>query len=116
MSLKKFIVRFDLYHYEALCLIGDRAAAERFCLRYFGDVFAGSIKGDGAVMAVDGVSPVLWLPRFPRDGEGYGDLAHEALHLVEIMMQNIGMKLSSETCEAFCYAVGHVVEKVLEHR
>ena len=118
MRLRKFIVRLDVFDFEFVCLIGPTSLAAKFCKKYFlcdtigGKEIESGFVGYGAVLRV-GSASVLWLPRHPRTIKEHGTLAHEAAHVVTILMATMGMPLNYDTQETFCHALGHAVETIL---
>lgn len=44
--------------------------------------------------------------------EWYGNLAHEIFHAAEFIMERIGMKLTTESDEAYAYLIGYLTKEI----
>ena len=51
---------------------------------------------------------------FPYRHTKVETLSHEAFHATHMIMDNIGLKLSFESDEAFCYLNGYINQKIFE--
>ena len=70
------------------------------------------IKGsDGTTIDSPENYPIILLSREPKTAEDVGTLAHEAIHAMDFIFENIG---ESKKNEVFAYSVGAIVRKVLE--
>jgi hypothetical protein len=72
----------------------------------------GRIDGNrGTTFTRDGCHPVIAMPSFPKEHDEIATLAHEAVHGVAHIFDQIGERLDGE---AFAHSVGAVVRIVLE--
>lgn len=45
-----------------------------------------------------------------------GTIAHEAVHAISYMLKNIGIPFRASTEEAYSYAIGYLVDQIIEKR
>lgn len=64
----------------------------------------------------NGTVRVIWLPHFEPDNIRHlSYFAHEVSHLVGRIFRDVGMRLSSDSDEAFAYLTGYYFEKFLKN-
>lgn len=56
---------------------------------------------------------ILFLSKFNNTPEGIGILNHELLHLIYDVLQEVGMKYSGDSEEAYTYYFDYLTEKIL---
>jgi len=55
------------------------------------------------------------LKRFDTSPSSHGVFAHEALHLMNFIVEKIGAKLCTDNDEFCCYMLGYITEKFYEN-
>lgn len=115
-GLRVCSIPFGVYDTSFVCVIGAFQAALRY-VEYQQDELPDAdpdMDPAGMVFTRPGYVPVLWLPQYPRKPTDMGALSHEALHVVHhILSEWAHLHCTVETQEAYCHAVGFVVERVL---
>ncbi len=54
----------------------------------------------------------LWIEERPDSPAGFGALAHEVFHAACFILQNIGVKFSSKSQEAYAYLIDYLYEQI----
>lgn len=57
---------------------------------------------------------MIWIARWSGSALDHGVLAHEIMHYVFQVTRSVGLKLSSESEEAYTYLFDHIYTKVLD--
>lgn len=71
----------------------------------------------GNAFQLENGNVVIWIKRIVYEADPcyvVNTISHEALHSTEMILETIGMKLTRETEEAYCYLHGYIVEKIFE--
>jgi hypothetical protein len=113
-GLVEIVSRLDLYDFELCVVIGPAAGLQEYARWKFEDPRF-DLRGPyhGLHLCKRGYPSVIWLPRRPRTPTEISTLSHEVLHVVRRLFEWVGIPLTRDTDEAYCYALGHLVKDVL---
>ena len=108
-------VRFDVYDYEFQVIFGKPDNVVAYVASRLG-IASWDHPGNhrGMTYLRSGMAPIVWMPRPPRTPNELGTLSHELMHVVAAMLVGKGMGLTNASDEAFAYAMGYAVRRVLE--
>jgi hypothetical protein len=116
--LSETFVGFGVFDFGFYCVIGPYADLPAYAAHRHNDP---SIATDpweaeprGAYVNDGAHAPIVWMPRYPRTAREYGTLAHEILHVLRCFGEWGGIKLTRESDEVFCHALGYGITKVLD--
>jgi hypothetical protein len=119
-NLREIKIHFGTFDFSAYVVIcKDISEAYRYAsychdTTWIEERSSGGYEARGKYFHRTGYCPIIWLPRFPSTPREYGTLAHEAMHVVTILMAWAGIQLNGDTDEVYCHALGHLVNSVLE--
>lgn len=117
LGLKEAVVDFGMFGFGLVCVVGKYAAAEKYALWKHENprvVLDNSKPISGCIFQKRSYDSIIWLPRVPRTPHDLGTLSHEVMHAVSTMMSRADIPLSEDAEEAYCYAMGFAVRKILE--
>jgi hypothetical protein len=115
LGFKRVLVRYDVFGYEFECIIGPKKNVGKYVAHHLKEPYWDNPeKQHGMTYVKTGLAPIVWFPRFPRTSAEHGTLAHEVSHAVMEMLRHVGVPINVEAGEAFCYALGYGVRKILE--
>jgi hypothetical protein len=115
LGFQAFDVHFGTFNYEFHVAVGPVANLKKY-VRWkmddpeWDDDLSHSL---GATFRNGGKPPIMWMPRKPRTVDEFGTLAHESLHIVHGMLLWAGMKLTSDSEEAYACALTFCVTEIL---
>jgi hypothetical protein len=106
--VRKFAVRNDLYPYPVLFWLGafDGPKVRAWLKRekVGNDSLLIDPDGTDAACCYDlGNGSLVWMPHQTEFVHEMGTLAHELMHAVEHAGRTLGFRLSSKSCEFYCY-------------
>jgi len=67
---------------------------------------------EGRCVMLRGGGTVLRLRNFTDTPKHWGQLAHEVFHAVDSMLYKIGVRHSENSCEAYAYAIQHLMTEI----
>lgn len=68
----------------------------------------------GAFIAINGIPPIIWIPKVPSSAEEYAVLNHEVIHLVFYVMTWANIKINEETEEIFSHQMQYLSRMIYE--
>lgn len=109
-----FIIPIELYGVRIFVSIGESLPIFRKQCKQFGLLIEDTMinEDDDGFCVSNGGHICIKIEKWPTTPENMGVLAHEIFHAVELIMDHIGMKLTSDTSEAFAYLVGYITKKI----
>lgn len=123
MKGKNFIIDLVVYPYDIMFSIGQTDYAFELALSTMvNEVDLRDILRDPIISLSpetrgrtfhhhEGGQTVIRLPSIPKTPTEIGTLSHEIFHAVSFIFRRIGMKASSNSEEAYAYAIGYVTEQ-----
>lgn len=117
-GLKEYHIPFDVFNFVVVLVVGPIEGLEEY-IRWKHDEPDFKLSpqqftnAQGLTVYKRCNVPIIWLPRRPATAKEYGYLAHEMLHAVRHLTDYVGLGLSDDTEELFCYALAHGVETAL---
>lgn len=111
-----FVLDIPLYNQECLFVLGyDRLKASAIIEKCGGSPemveFIRTLRPCSGVTTEDGNTGryLIYMKELPQRASQHGSLVHELFHLVEQVMDRIGMPLEfKSSSEAYAYLLGHV--------
>lgn len=115
-----FIVPHGGYPFDVMVCIGASDAEVIAALRDRRiEPTAEELKGldmgqtvEGCAVILSGNGTVLRLKNFNGSPKCLGRLAHEVFHACDMMLYRIGMRPSDDSCEAYAYAIQHLMTEI----
>lgn len=117
MKGKNFIVSYQVYPFDVLVSISQSDDEVVRILKGLGvdvDLECIRLKGIGKCTMLESGKTIIRLKHYPNTPVGKSTLAHEVYHAVCFLMDHIGMRMSSDSEEAYAYLIGYLTEKIYE--
>lgn len=120
-GLKEKHIHMGMFDFSLNFVTGPHEKLVQYCAYKFedeesdfGDVVEHAKNSHGIYCHRNGFAPFIWMPRFPKTPKEISTLAHEALHIVNIIFRWASIEMNESTEECATHALGYIVRKVLE--
>lgn len=116
-----FIIPFVIYPFDLMCSFGENNIQVEKALRAYNtlddaDIEAALFKEEstqGRAVQFSSNQMFLRLRYVPIDPVGFGCLQHEIFHVVNFLMDEIGMKYETgKSDEAYAYLIGYLTKEI----
>lgn len=114
-----FIVPLVVYPFDVMVSIGEEDAILEKKLKSSG-VDVGTVElvhsetARGRCILFGGNRTLVRIYKYPDKPVDYGYLQHEIFHAVEFIFDRIGMKLTTDSDEAYAYLIAYLTTKIHE--
>ena len=114
-----FLIKWDLYPVNVVVSLGtSKKELLKFCKGNISDSDYQYIKKMnfelGETIYLDDGQVILWTKDYPKNNQDFSVLQHEIFHVVCFVMRTVGIKLSSNSEEAFAYLTGYYTKIIYE--
>ena len=109
-------IKFGLFDYTAIVIIGDKANLRRYLRWKFEDddfVLGYNRHTRGLVVGRQGYCPIMWLPKRPRTCTEIATVAHECVHVMMHLFSWAGMSVTEDTEEIMAHGVAYMTRMIL---
>lgn len=120
-TMKSFIVRVEIYRTEVLVNIGDFTVLEKKLKKYLSEeeikqfTDGLNVHSQGRSMPIKSMRCFcLWMKDTPDTIDAIAVMNHEILHIVFMIMAEVGIEYSLESEEAYTYLMQFLTNSILK--
>lgn len=110
-----FIIEYKVYPFELMISLGQTDAEVQKTLKrrnVDATIDYLSLRGNGRCIMFEGGQTLIRVKDVPKTVRMYAVLQHEIFHAVDFLFDRIGIKLCSESSEAYAYLVQYLTESI----
>lgn len=120
-NIKSFIVRVEIYKTEVLVNVGDFTGLKKKLKKYLSKQEITQFTEDLNEHSSGRSMPIkskrcfcIWVKEYPDTVDAIAVMSHEILHIVFMIMAEVGIEYSQESEEAYTYLMQFLTEAIYE--
>lgn len=125
---RNFVIRIPIYEFDVMVSVHEEGTdvAKKISKKLHGDLSEDALRTvtslsikpgvgvQGRAMMFESGPSLLWVKWNPKETQDWGFLNHETLHIVEFIMNRVGIVMDKSGGEAWNYLLQYLTRRIYE--